>query len=310
MENEEGKVAYFNGKFVPQSEARLSVYDRGFRRGECVYDTSRTVNKIKIFRLKDHIERLYRSLRYACIDLDISPKEMERIHMEVARRNAHFLGENDEHWIHVFVTSGIAPSSSLPTRKKKEQPTVIIHCTRIDYAHRAKLYKTGTHMVVSSIRHIPPECLDMKVKNTNRLHMRLATLEAKRVDPDAYALMLDVNGNVAESTDANIFIVSQGELITPTTRNALGGISRQVVLELAGKLNIPAFERDIQLYDVFNADEAFQTGSSYCMLPISRINGKHIWKKIPGPITKRLLDAYSEEIGLDIVGQLLSHLKE
>ena len=309
MKNEEEKVAYFNGTFVPQSEARLSVYDRGFRRGECVYDTSRTVKKIKIFRLEDHVERLYRSLRYARIDLDISPKEMERIHMEVAKRNAHTLGENDEHWIYVYVTSGIAPSSSLPTRKK-EQPTVIVFCSRIPYEHFAQLFKTGTHMVVSSIRHIPPECLDSKLKNTNRLHMRLANLEAKQLDPKAYALLLDINGNVAESTDANIFIVTKGKLITPTTRNTLGGISRQVVLELAEKLGIPAFERDIQLYDIYNADEAFQTGSSYCMLPISRINGKRLWNEIPGPITKRLLDAYSEEMGLDIVGQLLSHLKE
>ena len=115
-------------------------------------------------------------------------------------------------------------------------------------------------------------------------------------------------GAATELTDANFFIVRNGEVITPSTQNSLPGVSRQVVLELCKKLGIPCAERAFQLYDVYNADEAFRTGTSYRMLPVSRINLRHLWKNVPGPVTRRLLDAYSEEIGLDIAGQYLSHL--
>jgi branched-chain amino acid aminotransferase len=104
--------------------------------------------------------------------------------------------------------------------------------------------------------------------------------------------------------------VKNGEVITASTRNVLPGVSRQTVLELCKKLGIPSAEKDFQLYDVYNADEAFKTGTSYRMMPVSRINLRHIWKEIPGPITRRLLEAYSEEMGLDIAEQYLNHLSE
>jgi len=163
-------------------------------------------------------------------------------------------------------------------------------------------------IMVSSIRHVPPECLDPKIKYDARLFMHIAERDTKRIDPEAGTLLLDVHGNVAELTDANFFIVKKGTVITATTRNVLPGVSRQVVLELCEKLDIPAVERDFQLYDVYNADEAFRTGTSYRMMPISRINQRRLFKKIPGPVTQRLLKAYSKEFGLDIAEQYLSHL--
>jgi branched-subunit amino acid aminotransferase/4-amino-4-deoxychorismate lyase len=138
----------------------------------------------------------------------------------------------------------------------------------------------------------------------------MADREVRRIDPEACALLLDLDGNVTELTDANFFIVSNGEVVTAPTQYVLPGVSRQIVLELCEKLRIPYAERTFQLYDVYNADEAFRTGTSYRMLPVSRINMRYLWPEVPGPVTQCLLEAYSEELELDIAEQYLSHLSE
>ncbi len=299
LELEKEFVFYLNGEYVPMSEAKVSVFD-AVCHGDSVYDTLRTVNRTRIFRIDDHIERLYSSCKAADIDPGIGPEEMKQIIIEVANRNAHLLPENDDAWLFPRISSG-----SLFERGK---PTVIVGFVPLPFKMYAKFFKLGTHLVVTTFRHVPPQCMDPKIKNDARLFMHIADREVRRSVPESRTLMLDLYGNVAELTDANFFIVKKGEVITPTTRNALPGVSRQVVLELCEKLKIPAFEKDIQLYDVYNADEVFQTGTSYRMLPVSRINNRHLWKNVPGTITERLLDAYNTELGLDIAEQYLSHL--
>jgi branched-chain amino acid aminotransferase len=215
-------------------------------------------------------------------------------------RNLHFLGENDDAWISARITSG--------HRYERGRATTIVTFVPLPFKAYAKFFKIGTHLAVPSIRHVPPQCMDPKIKYDSRLFMHMADREVRRAYPDSRTLLLDVDGNIAELTDATFFMVKNQTVITPSTRNVLTGVSRQVVLELCEKLGIPVLESDIQLYDAYTADEAFQSGTSYRMLPVSRINGRRLWKNIPGPITRRLLNAYSEEFGLDIEEQYLSHL--
>lgn len=131
----------------------------------------------------------------------------------------------------------------------------------------------------------------------------LADHEARLVDPDAAALLLDLDGNVTETSGANFLIVERGTIVSPTLRNILPGISRQTVIELAGKLSVPFVERDIQVHSVMNADEAFLTSTPFCLMPVTRINGVAIADGQPGPLYRRLIEAWSEAVGMDIVGQ-------
>lgn len=294
-------IFYLNGKYLSENEAKIHCLDWGLH-GYSVYDVSRTVNKATIFRLDEHIERFYNSLKCTEIDLNITPEEMKQIHIEVMKRNLHLLEENDDLILGVRATPG--------PMYEKEKPTVYVYPRLISFTKHAKFFKIGTHIIVSSFRHVPTQCMDTKVKHDSRLFMHMADREVKRLDPESWALMMDIYGNLAELTNANLFIVKKGAVITPSLRNCLPGTSRQVVLELCERLKIPAFERDIQLFDLYTADEAFQTACSYCILPISRVNTRYLWKQVPGPITKRLTNTYSEEIGLDIAEQYLSHLSE
>jgi branched-chain amino acid aminotransferase len=168
----------------------------------------------------------------------------------------------------------------------------------------AKKLDKGQHLITPSIRHVPPQCYDPKMKYRSRMHYYLADLEARVADPEASALLLDLDGNVTETSGANFLIVERGTIISPTTRNTLPGISRQMVIELAAQLGIPFLERDFQVFNVINADEAFTTSTPYGVLPVTRVNGLPIGDGRPGPIVGRLLEAWSVAVGLDVVKQL------
>src|SRR5207248_7146498 len=151
----------------------------------------------------------------------------------------------------------------------------------------------------------PPQCCDPKMKYRSRMHYYLADQEARLVDPQASALLLDLAGNVTETGGANFLIVERGTVVSPTTVNTLPGISRAMVIELAGRLRVPFVERDIQVFDVVNADEAFLTSTPYCLMPVTKVNGVLIGDGRPGPLFRRLLAAWGEEVGLDIAKQVL-----
>jgi branched-chain amino acid aminotransferase len=292
---QEGKV-YLNGRFVLEKEAKISIFDVGFQKADSVCEAVRTF-KHKPFKLKEHLVRLYSSMQYARINCNKSIDEMEDIHNEVLEANRHLLtSENDDLWMSTTVT---------------RTPAIIIYCKSLSSIIKniAGCYKTRAHAVTPfSVRNIPPVCMSPKLKTRSRMHFVLADLEVKKIDPEACSLLLDINGNITENTSRNFFIVSKGVLQTPKPDNILCGISRQTVLELADELNIPSAERNIQMYDAYNAEEAFFTTTSQCILPISQINGMNIGVNIPGRITNRLLNAWSEKVGVDIIKQAMSFL--
>ncbi len=297
---EERKV-YINGEMVPESKAKISIFDIGFKYGATFYESLRTF-KHKIFKLNEHLKRLENSLRYAGLESLVSMKEIEEIIKKVFDANIHLTEEDDDIFISVEITPGVGFPHPLMS-KKDLTPTIIAYTSPLPYEEYAKYYTIGKPAVIVNICNIPPQSYDSRAKNRSRLHFFIAKREATKIDSDAFAILPDINGNLTESTGANFFIVKDNILYTPTAKNILIGISRQTVIELAEKMNIKVVEKDINQYDFINADEAFFTTTTYCILPISRVNGIPVGKEIPGYYTKKLLNAWSEMVGVDIVKQ-------
>ncbi len=298
-------IAYLKGKFIPYSEAVLPVYDAGIVLGATVTETTRTFNR-KPFMLGEHVDRLYRSMKYARFETEISPKEMIDITMKVIDHNLNLLPEKKELGVIHFATAGtfsIYAGTSAGTEKM--EPTVCVHTFELPLHLWADGVRNGVHAVTPSNRHIPPQCIDPKMKYRSRMHYWLAEKEARMVDPKAAVLLLDLDGNIAEFTGANLLIVKDGTIVSPTLRNTLEGLSRQTVIELAGKLGIPFEERDLQIFDLANADEAIESSTPFCLRPVTRINNMTIGNGKPGPIIGRLQKAWSELVGVDIVAQIL-----
>ena len=296
-------VAYFNGEWVPNSEVKIDSNDRGFLVGDTVFDVERTFNG-KGFRLKEHVDRLYRSLKYARIDPGLSAEEMLRITEEVITRNEPDRAEVGDFTIHQFVTRGPRVARGEP-----EIPTVGVRVGAVDFNRHAHSYATGVHGVIAKTRSYSPESLDPKIKHYSRMNFNLAQMEATDVDPDAWPIMLDLDGNLTEGTGYNVLIVTDGVIRSPTDRAILQGVSRGMVFNLARQLDIPVSEEDLQPYDLYTADEAFFTTTSPCVLPVTKADNREIGDGKPGPITQQLLAAWSETVGLDIVDQAVSFAK-
>ena len=297
------RVAWFNGKIVPESDVRLSFRDRGVKYGDGAFDTTRTFSG-RIFRLKEHIERWYRTLKYLRFDPGVSPAEMTRITEDVLARNLHLLDKDDDYWVSQRITRGVDDVDYVP-----KGVNVIVECLPLPLKPRAALFRDGIKVIVPSVRRAPPEVISPRAKTHNYLNMIVAEQEVKAIDPQAWAVLLDINGNLAEGIGANIFTVRDGQLYTPRSNYVLGGISRRTVIELAGAAGIKVNEADIDLYDAYTADEAFLTSTSLCIAPVLSINGTSFaGAGIPGPVTKRLTDAYIKLVGCDFVAQYLKHL--
>lgn len=306
MQRANERVAYFNGEYLPESRVVLPFRDRGFLYGDGVFDTTRTFGH-RPFKVKEHIDRLYRSLCYLRLDPGLSPSRLAAITEEVLERNRHLLGPDDDYWVSQRVSRGLNPVDGEAAAPRG--PTVIVECTPLPLRERASLYRDGIRVVVPSVRRTPPDALTPRAKTTNYLNMIVAGQEVAALDPGAWAVLLDMAGNLAEGHGSNIFLVQGGELLTPRARWVLPGISRQTVIELAGRLGIPCREADIDLYDAYNADEAFLTSTSLCICPVRSINGIRVGgEAVFGPVTQRLVDAYADLVGCDFVGQYLKRL--
>ena len=299
--SQQERVAYVNGKIVPESQAMVSIRDRGFLQGDAVFDTTRTFGH-RIFRLDEHLDRFFNSLKYMRIDPGLSKQEFARVTMEVLEANLPLIGEDDDYWVSQRVSRGVMVDGEYV-------PTVVIECAPLPFDVRAKYYRDGLPVIVPSVRRTPPEAQSPRAKVHNYVNLVQAELEAKAHNPDAWPILLDTNGNLAEGPGSNIFVVKDGELLTPKEQYVLSGISRRVTIELAQELGIAVHEADIDLYDAYTADEAFVTSTSFCICPVSSVNGSEIGDgSVPGPVTDRLTKAYSGMVGIDIEAQYLARL--
>jgi branched-chain amino acid aminotransferase len=300
----EERIVYLNGAFVPESEAKVSVLDSGFNAGDGVYDVTRTFRH-KPFKLPDHTERLFRSLHYTRIDCGMSIDEMEKMTLEVLERNRPHLRENEDCALWQVVSRGVRSSTG---NRVSGRATVAIYSVIVNFPEFASFYVEGAPLIIPSTRRIPPQCLESKAKITNKMNHNMAAFEAKQVDPRAIPLMLDIDGNLSETSAHNFFLVIDGKLCTPTDRNVLGGITKAVIFDLAKQLGVEIIEGNYTPYDLYNAEEAFLASTSPTFVPVRTVNGVRIGKGAPGTVTLRLIAAWNRMVGMDIVDQALSHL--
>lgn len=302
------RVVYMNGELIPEAEARISVYDSALMFGDMVFEMTRSFRKEQ-FKLREHLLRLYAGLKILRIPLAMTIEEMEAACTQVIEANDPDFTADDEHRLMIDVSRGLLGiyQDNVGIRKG---PNVVIadFPLRWTVAGMGRLFETGINAVISSQRAIPGTLLDPKIKNRSRIHYLMANIEASQIEgEDNWALLLDPDGFVAEGTGDNFFIVKNGAIISPEGRNILRGISRDYVMkELAPKLGIPVIEKNIEPYDVYTADEAFMTGTPFCMLPVTRLNGLDIGNGKVGAVFSRVLNAWSETVGVDIKAQIVT----
>ena len=244
------------------------------------------------------MNRLYRSLKYVRIDPGLTADEMLDVFEEAIRRNEPLRGEAGDFSLRPFVTRGPGNMSNT-----SGPPTVAVTVAAADVGRFANLFAEGVHAVIPRTRSYPSESLDSKIKHYSRMNFNLAELEATDVDPDAWPVLTDLEGNLTEGTSNNVWLVTDGVLRAPSDRTTLQGVSRGMVFELARQLDIPAVEEDLQPYDLYNADEAFFSRTGPCILPVTKVDNRQVADGKPGPMTQQLLAAWSEAVGVDIVDQ-------
>jgi branched-chain amino acid aminotransferase len=300
------RIAYHNGRFVPEREVLVPFRDRGFKYGDAVFDTTRTFGH-RVFKLREHVERLYRSLRYLRIDPGLTPAAMAEVTEEVLRRNLPLLEPDDDYWVTQRVSRGLDASGQ--EIWSQAGPTVIVECVPLPLRERAPLFRDGIRVLVPSVRRTPPDALSPRVKTHNYLNLIAANLEIAARDPEAWAVLLDTRGNLAEGLGSNVFLVQQGTLYTPREQFVLAGISRDTVIALARDAGLAVVEKDLDLFDAYNADEVFLTSTSLCICPVRSVNEAVIGGgQVPGPVTRQLTEAYCRLVDFDFVAQYLKRL--
>ena len=301
-----GRVVYFNGEFVPETEARISIYDSALMFGDMVFEMTRSFNKVQ-FKLRDHLERLYASIKMVRIPISMSLAEMEKAVSATIKANEPAFAADDEHRVMIDVTRGILSLYEGVVGVPRGVNIIIADFPlRWTVAGMGKLFDTGINAVIPSQRAIPAYLLDPKIKNRSRLHYLMANIEVSGYEGDNnWALLLDPDGFVAEGTGDNFFIVKDRVLITPEGRNILRGISRAYIInELAPQLGLKCVEKNFETYDVVTADESFMTGTPFCILPVTSLNSIKIGNGRMGDVAKLLIDTWGKNVGVDIIGQI------
>lgn len=299
-----GPLAYLNGRFLPFAEARLPVFDLAIVQGASVTERLRTIRH-EPYQVAEHLARLEHSLDRVGWGLPLDTGPLEDVVAQVARENVRGLPEDADLAIIIFVSAGqaLTDANGLVERSR---PTVCVTTAPLPLASWAPAYSEGVRLQIPETRQPPPQTLDPRIKMRSRLHWHLAAQEVRQTDPSAHALLLDLDGNVTETASGNLFAVSQGQLVTPRADRTLNGIAQRHVIQLARASGWQVEQRDLSPAELAEAEEAFLTSSTYCLLPVGSLNGRRLGTRIPGPITKMLLDLWSEEIGLDLEGQTLT----
>jgi len=275
-------IIYIDGKYLPKEEAHISVFDHGFLYGDGVFEGIRAYNG-RVFRLQEHLDRLYDSARTIDLKVPVPKEEMAGIILEVLRRNKLTNG-----YIRPLVTRGVG-DLGLDPRKCPIASVIVI---AVEWgAMYGDLYDKGLKAITVSVRRNPAEALPPNVKSLNYLNNILGKIEANYKGGDE-AIFFDTNGYMSEGSGDNIFIVKNGVIFTPPTLNNLRGITRAVVLEIAKSHGLTLVEQNLGYYDMYSADEVFVTGTAAEVAPIVLIDGRAIGTGKPGPVTRQLMAAF------------------
>ena len=274
---------YIDGKYYDERNARISVFDHGLLYGDGIFEGIRAYNG-RVFKLKEHIDRLFCSAKSILLNLPLAHADMMAAIVETCRRNKLRDG-----YIRLVVTRGPGTLGLNPNRCKN--PSVIIIAGKIQL-YPPELYQRGMEIVTVPTTRNLHSALNPAIKSLNYLNNILAKIEANNAGCEE-AIMLNAEGFVAECTGDNIFIVKEGQLLTPPlSAGALYGITRRVVMDLAAQAGLKVSEPDLTRYDLFNADECFLTGTAAELMPVVKIDGRVIGAGTPGPVTGNLMTQY------------------
>jgi len=278
-------LIYIDGKLYPREQAKVSVFDHGILYGDGVFEGIR-VYAGNIFKLREHIVRLFESAKTIGLELPMTLEELEQATIDTVAAN-----QQRDAYIRLVVTRGVGDLGIDPGNCGK--PTLFIIVASIAL-YPEKFYAEGIPLITASTRRIPLESLDPRIKSCNYLNNILAKLEARRAHvPEA--IMLNHYGRVAECTADNIFITKNGDLLTPRlTEGALPGVTRETVLQLAEQTGLRTRETILGLHDLYNAEECFLTGTGAEIVPVIQIDGRQIGSGKPGKNTRTLLERYRE----------------
>ena len=280
----EAKI-YIDGKFYSEADAKVSVFDHGLLYGDGVFEGIRFYND-RVFRLEEHLERLWASAHSICLEVPMTRQEMTEALLNTIRKN-----DLHDGYIRLVVTRGVGNLGLNPEQCKN--PSVIIIAATIALYHE-DFYRKGLNIVTVATRRSNPASLNPAVKSLNYLNNVMARIEANLAGADE-ALMLNHEGNVAECTADNVFIIKHGQIFTPPiTAGALRGITRSVVFDIAGQFDINIVEADFTRHDIFVADECFLTGTAAEIVPVIKADGRFIGNGKPGPITVRIIARFRE----------------
>ncbi len=278
-----GLKVYINGKFYEKDDAKMSVFDHGRLFGDGVFEGIRSYDRL-VFRLREHIDRLYASAKTIMLDIPVSKKEMGEAVVTTLKEN-----KLDNAYIRLVVSRGRGDLGLDP--RKCGKPTIIIITDNITLYPR-KYYENGLEIITVPTRRNIPEAVNPQIKSLNYLNNILAKIEAVNSGFEE-AIMLNMEGYVLECTGDNIFIVKNKELVTPPVYlGALDGITRGSVIEIAGSQKIKFSEKVLTRHTLFNADECFLTGTAAEIIPVIKIDNRTIGSGLPGKITKKLLDEF------------------
>ena len=281
-----GKVS-INGKLVPAAEATVSVFDHGLLYGDGVFEGMRIYGG-KVFRLEEHIDRLYESARAICLEIPIDAEAMIAATIETVAAN-----ELQDGYVRLIVTRGVGTLGLGPDRC--DHPQVIIIADTIAL-YPAEYYEKGLEIITSSVIRNHPAALSPRIKSLNYLNNIMAKIEGMQAGC-VEALMLNHKGEVAECTGDNIFVVKKGELYTPPLEaGILAGITRDTVLELAKEAGIPTHETPLTKHDIYIADECFLTGSAAEVISVVKLDSRQIGDGKPGEMTKSLKKAFEKVV--------------
>jgi len=278
---------YIDGKYCSKSEAKVSVYDHGFLYGDGVFEGIRAYNGV-VFKLKEHVDRLYRSAHAMMLNIPLTKQEMVDAVLETLRRN-----QMKDSYIRLIVTRGIGDLGLDP--RKCPNPSVIIIADTISI-RSGNATEVGVTAVFTWVRRNSVDATTHEIKSLNYLNSVLGKIEANAFGADE-AICLEPGGTVAEGVGENIFIVKNGEVITPpSSTGALEGITSDAIIKLCEKLGIKVTVANLTPFMIFTADEAFFTGTAMEVVPIREVNRRVIGDGKPGAVTKKLMDEFHKVI--------------
>ncbi len=275
-------LIYYNGKYVPKAEATTSIYDHGFLYGDGVFEGIRAYNG-RVFKLREHVDRLYDSAKAIALNIPLSRDEMEEAILETLRKN-----KLRDAYIRPLVSRGVGDLGLDP----RKCPTPNIYIISQEWgAMYGDLYEVGLTGVTVSVRRNAADALSPNIKSLNYLNNILAKIEANEKGGDE-AIFFDQNGYLAEGSGDNIFIIKNGTVYTPPTINNLKGITRATAIELLEEMDIEISVENLGMFDLYTADEIFVTGTAAEAAPLVKVDGRDIGDGKPGPITKKMVEAF------------------